>query len=81
MTLSASTLVTAKVTCPAFLVIAEQDNIAPVSAVHEVAERLGDRAETLSFDCGHFDIYVDEVFEQSVTAQVAFLRRVLAPVA
>ena len=70
-----------KVTCPAFLVIAEQDDIAPVAAVHEVAKRLGERAETLSFDCGHFDIYVDEVFEQSVTAQVAFLRRVLAPAA
>lgn len=67
-----------RVTCPAFVVIAEQDNIAPVSAVHAVVATLGDRAETLSFDCGHFDIYLGEIFEESVTRQVAFLRRVLA---
>lgn len=67
-----------KVSCPVLLVIAEDDNIAPVSAVHEVARRLGDRAEVLSIDCGHFDIYVGEVFERSVTRQVDFLRRVLA---
>lgn len=70
----------AAVRCPAFIVIAEQDNIAPVTSVHEVAEILGDRAETLSFDCGHFDIYVGDVFERSVSAQVDFLTRVLAPV-
>jgi uncharacterized protein len=68
-----------RVTCPAFVVIAEHDNIAPVPAVHEVVRRLGDRAESISFDCRHFDIYVDEVFEESVTAQVGFLRGVLAP--
>ena len=28
--------------------------------------------------CGHFDIYVDEIFEKSVAHQVDFLRRVLA---
>ncbi|MGI9157779.1 MAG: alpha/beta hydrolase [Marmoricola sp.] len=71
-----------KVTCPTFIVVAEQDNIAPVASVHEVArklgERLGNEVEVLSFDCGHFDIYVGEVFERSVAAQVEFLRRVLA---
>lgn len=67
-----------KLTCPAFIVIAEQDNIAPVSAVHKVAQRIGDKAEVLSLDCGHFDIYVGEIFDRSVAAQVAFLRRVLA---
>ncbi|MEP6816806.1 MAG: alpha/beta fold hydrolase [Marmoricola sp.] len=63
--------------CPTFIVVAEEDNIAPVASVHEVAKKLGDRAEVLSFDCGHFDIYVGEIFERSVAAQVAFLARVL----
>jgi len=69
----------AKVTCPAFVVIAEHDNIAPVTSVHEVVKILGDRAESLSFDCGHFDIYVGEIFATSVARQVEFLRRVLSP--
>ncbi len=66
-----------RVTCPVFLVVAEEDNIAPVAAVHEVARILDGSAEVLSFPCGHFDIYVGEVFEKSVTEQVEFLRRVL----
>lgn len=69
-----------RVSCPAFIVVAEEDNIAPVKSVHEVAKRLGGsgaRAEVLSFPCSHFDIYVGEIFEKSVTEQVEFLRRVL----
>ena len=67
-----------KVTCPAFVVVAEEDNIAPVRSVKEVIVKLGARAESLSFDCGHFDIYVGQVFEKNVGAQVEFLGRVLA---
>lgn len=63
--------------CPVLLVAAERDNIPPVAAVHEVARRLGSRAELVSFPCSHFDIYVGEVFEQSSTEQVRFLRRTL----
>lgn len=70
----------AAVRCPVLLVVAEQDNIAPVAAVREVARRLGDRAEVVSFPCGHFDVYQGEVFEASVTRQVAFLERVAAPI-
>lgn len=69
----------AAVRCPVFLAIAEQDNIAPVSAVRAVERSLGGHAETLSLDCGHFDVYVGEVFETNVRAQVGFLERVLAP--
>ena len=67
----------AKVPCPAFVVIAEQDDIAPPEAVREVARRMGDRATVLSLPCAHFDIYVGDVFEQSVAAQVEFLQKVL----
>jgi uncharacterized protein len=66
-----------QVTCPTLLVVAEEDNVAPVKSVHEVARRLGDRAEVLSLPCGHFDIYVGEMFEKSVGEQTGFLRRVL----
>lgn len=68
----------ARVTCPVLLVAAERDNIAPVGSVHRVAELLDERAELLSFDCSHFDIYVGEVFDQSSAAQVEFLRQHLA---
>ncbi len=65
-----------KVRCPMLVVIAEGDNIAPVSAVRAVAAK-APRAETESFDCGHFDIYVGEIFEKSVSRQVEFLTRAL----
>jgi pimeloyl-ACP methyl ester carboxylesterase len=67
-----------RVGCPVFIVVAEEDNVVPVSAVHAVAAALGDRAEVLSFPCGHFDIYVDDVFEKSATEQTEFLRRTLS---
>ncbi|GAB2481248.1 alpha/beta hydrolase [Jatrophihabitans fulvus] len=67
----------ADVGCPLFLVVAEHDNIAPASSVHKVAEK-APHAEVLSFPCGHFDIYVGEIFEKSVVEQTEFLRRVLA---
>jgi pimeloyl-ACP methyl ester carboxylesterase len=66
-----------QLTCPTLLVVAEEDNVAPVKSVHEVARRLGDRAEVLSLPCGHFDIYVGEIFEKSVSEQAEFLRRVV----
>lgn len=65
------------VSCPALFVIAEQDRIAPPGAVREAARRVGDLAEVVSYDCPHFDIYGGAVFEESVTAQVRFLTRIL----
>lgn len=68
-----------RVRCPTLLVIAEYDEIAPSTAVHEVARRIGAGAEVASYDCGHFAIYAGEQFTDSVSRQVEFLRRVLAP--
>lgn len=67
-----------QITCPSLLVLAERDTIAPPDAVRETARRIGSEAEVVAFDCPHFDIYRGEVFERSVTAQVAFLRRTVA---
>ena len=60
------------VAVPALVVVAERDNVAPPSAVREAARRMP-HAETLAFDCNHFDIYVGAVFEKSVARQVEFL--------
>ncbi|CAN5595810.1 alpha/beta hydrolase [soil metagenome] len=69
--------VAADVSCPTLLVIAEYDEIAPSTAVHDVARRMGARAEVVSYDCGHFAIYAGAEFEDSVARQVAFLVRIL----
>ncbi len=66
-----------KVSCPTYIVVAEADNIAPAKSVYEVAKRIR-RSEVLSFPCGHFDIYLGDIFEKSSTEQVAFLRRALS---
>jgi hypothetical protein len=70
--------VAAKLRCPALIILAEHDNIAPVSAVRAVAETVPD-AELVELPCGHFDLYVDDMFERSAGAQVEFLSRRLAP--
>ncbi len=67
-----------KVRAPMLLVIADEDNVAPPSAVHAVARKAGGPAEVESFACGHFDIYTGEVFEKSVARQVEFFRTNLA---
>jgi pimeloyl-ACP methyl ester carboxylesterase len=63
-----------KLPCPLFLVLAERDEIAPADSVRKVANK-APRSEMLSFPTGHFDIYIGDVFERSITAQVDFLRR------
>ncbi|MBA2698915.1 MAG: hypothetical protein H0U61_09100 [Nocardioidaceae bacterium] len=57
----------------------EQDELAPVRSVHRVGRIMGEKAEVLLLDCGHFDIYVGEWLENSAVRQACFLQRVLAP--
>ena len=59
--------------CPLLLVIAEGDTIAPPAAVRRVAATAGGPVEVLSLACGHFDIYVGEMFAASLARQRAFL--------
>ncbi|CAN5449534.1 alpha/beta hydrolase [soil metagenome] len=66
-----------KLHMPLMLVVAAADTIAPPSAVERVAAKASGRVEVKRFDVGHFEIYRGEVFEMSVTAQVAFLESVL----
>ena len=62
-----------KLRMPLFLVVATMDSIAPVAAVEKVGQKAAGPVHIERFDVGHFDIYVGEVFEKSVAAQVAFL--------
>lgn len=68
-----------KVSAPTMLVVAAQDTIAPPAAVEKVGRLVRGPVTIERFDVGHFDIYVDEVFEQSVAAQVAFLETLPTP--
>lgn len=68
----------ARLRCPIFLVVAEDDDICPPAAVRAVAAKAGAGAEVLSLASGHFDIYGGEMFERSTAAQVDFLTRTLA---
>ncbi|KAA1024304.1 alpha/beta hydrolase [Pseudonocardia sp. EV170527-09] len=63
---------------PILVVVAARDSIAPPASVRAVAARAGAGSEVLELPCGHFDIYLGEMFERSVAAQVDFLRRALA---
>lgn len=69
----------ARLRAPILVVVAGRDSIAPPASVRAVAARAGAGSEVLELECGHFDIYTGEDFERSVTAQVDFLRRTLAP--
>ena len=62
--------------CPLLLVVAEGDTIAPPAAAHRVAATAGGPVEVLSLACGHFDIYVGEMFAASLARQREFLARV-----
>ena len=66
--------VASRLTMPILLVVAEQDSIAPVSAVEAVADKAGGGSEVLRLPVGHFEIYLGEPFERSVEAQVTFLK-------
>lgn len=66
-----------QVRCPALLMLAERDLLILPRAVARVAA-LMPCAELVRFDCGHFDIYHDAVFEQAVSRQTTFFRTHLA---
>ncbi|GAA4642021.1 alpha/beta hydrolase [Gordonia humi] len=64
----------AKVTVPILYCVCDRDSVAPAPAtLRHVAK--SPRGEIRRYDEGHFDIYVDEAFEQVVTDQLDFLRR------
>jgi len=65
-----------QVTAPTLFVVAERDELVWNEGTRKLAETMADaRYEVI--DAAHFDFYLGESFEQSVTLEIEFLRGVL----
>ena len=60
-----------KLDCPAFVVKAENDLVVPTKPIEKLIERLN--ADALRLECGHFDPYLGETFEEVVGKEADFL--------
>jgi poly(3-hydroxyalkanoate) synthetase len=63
------------VRCPVLLQICEYDSIIPKSAAEETEKKLGKYVEAIYYPIGHFDIYVGDNFEKSVSDQIKFFKK------
>ncbi|MBV8062101.1 MAG: alpha/beta hydrolase, partial [Nevskia sp.] len=70
---------TARLPCPALFCIATQDRVVPPAAMEDGAKRSGGKVEVKRYPIGHFDIYIDQGFEQASRDQAEFFVRVLKP--
>jgi dienelactone hydrolase len=62
-----------KVSCPMLIQICEHDSLAPISV--ETEKELRKYAEVKRYPIGHFDIYIGDNFEISVSDQLDFLMK------
>ena len=60
--------------CPLLVCVCDRDGITPPGPTAAAAAR-APRGEAAHYDGRHFDIYVGELFEETVADQTAFLRR------
>lgn len=65
--------VASKITCPTLIQIARYDAITPRAVAERAARRIP-RATVRTYDCSHFDPYVEPAFTTVVADQLAFLR-------
>ena len=70
---------TSRLPCPALFCIATRDLVVPPEAMEDGARRSGGKVEVKRYPIGHFEIYVDEGFENASRDQVEFFTRVLQP--
>jgi pimeloyl-ACP methyl ester carboxylesterase len=70
---------TPKLPCPALFCIATDDVVVPPSAMEDGARRAPDKVTVKRYAAGHFDIYVQPVFEQVSKDQTEFFVCVLKP--
>lgn len=68
----------AKVRLPILFCVSRTDTVTPPERTIAMAAR-APRGETKVYDCGHFDFYLGNHFEEAVTDQTEFLRRHLHP--
>ncbi|WP_030518718.1 alpha/beta hydrolase [Nocardia sp. NRRL WC-3656] len=64
----------AKITAPTLVQVARRDDVTPYAKALRVAARIP-RGEALTYDCRHFEPYLEPHFEQIVTDQIDFLDR------
>jgi fermentation-respiration switch protein FrsA (DUF1100 family) len=60
------------VTCPALIQIAEHDAVTPTHVAQRAAHKMA-RPTVHTYDCGHFDPYVEPLFSTVVADQLVFL--------
>lgn len=61
-----------KVQCPLLLVPARGDNLVPLEAVETLAAR-APQAKLKVMECGHFDVYLGDLFEEVAAYEADFL--------
>jgi dienelactone hydrolase len=61
-----------RITAPALVQIAERDSVTPVKVAVKAARRIP-RGEIRTYDCQHFEPYLDPYFDTIVADQIAFL--------
>ncbi|HXS34305.1 MAG TPA: alpha/beta hydrolase [Solirubrobacterales bacterium] len=66
--------VAGRITCPALVQLAKDDVVTPYKVALKAARRIPG-GEVLSYECGHFDPYVEPLFDTIVGDQIDFLRR------
>ena len=59
--------------CPALVQIAAHDAVTPRRVAESAAAKMA-KSTVHVYDCGHFDPYVEPLFDQVVSDQLAFLR-------
>ncbi|KAM0790855.1 hypothetical protein ACM66B_004697 [Microbotryomycetes sp. NB124-2] len=62
------------VDCPIYVAVCSRDTVAPPDPTRAYANQ-APRGVVKDYDCGHFDIYVGELFEQASKDYVEFLKR------
>lgn len=68
-----------RIECPVLVQIAARDVITPRSAAERTASKMKN-ASVRVYDCNHFDLYVDPLFDTVVSDQIDFLLRHVPPV-
>ncbi|MCK9247935.1 MAG: alpha/beta fold hydrolase [Solirubrobacteraceae bacterium] len=63
-----------KVTAPLLVCVCDEDQTTPAAPAVKMGES-APRGEVVRYPAGHFEIYLGDTFERTVTDQTAFLRR------
>jgi pimeloyl-ACP methyl ester carboxylesterase len=67
-----------KITAATLVQVATQDDVTPVKVAMKAAKRIPG-AEIRTYDCSHFEPYLDPHFDGVVGDQIDFLTRTLIP--